>query len=123
MKKLALALSLIMSLQSFQTFAMTDFQKGKPEKSKEQKLKTSVDRQVNKHIFYPNQGEEKNMEGKADVMLRVLPKGDVNVVLIQSGNPLVKRFIEKQVKKMKVDSKEVVAGEIFRYRFVFRAKE
>ena len=123
MKTLALALSLLITFVSFTADASNELHKGKPEKNKEQKLKTAVDRQVNKHIFYPVQGEEKNLEGKADVMLQVMPHGDVNVVLILSGNPLVKKFIEKQVKKMKVDSKEVVAGEIFKYRFVFRAKE
>ncbi len=123
MKTLALILSLIITLTTFNANATSDFHKGKPEKNKEQKLKSAVDRQVNKHIFYPTQGDEKNIEGNANVMLQVMPKGDVNVVLIQSGNPLVKKFIEKQVKKMKVDSNEVVAGQIFKYRFVFRAKE
>ncbi len=56
-------------------------------------------------------------------MLEVMPKGDIQVVLIQSGNPLVKNFIECQVKKMKVNTDEVIVGEIFKNRFVFKAKE
>lgn len=57
------------------------------------------------------------------MMLEVMPKGDIQVVLIQSGNPLVKNFIECQVKKMKVNTDEVIVGEIFKNRFVFKAKE
>ena len=55
-------------------------------------------------------------------MLQVLPEGDVQVVLIQTRNPLVKKFIENQVKKMKIDKAEVVTGQILKYRFVFKAR-
>jgi hypothetical protein len=36
---------------------------------------------------------------------------------------VMKKFIERQVSKMKVNKQEVVAGEIFKYRLVFKAKE
>lgn len=123
MKALALSIAMIISVLNMNAGINTTNNKGRKPNSKEQSLKASVDRQVSKHVFYPVQGESKNIEGKADVMLQILPEGDVRVVLIQTANPLVKKFIEKQVKKMKVDKNEVVAGEIFKYRFVFRAKE
>jgi len=121
LKALTILIALIISVTGINANASTHSDNGKPVQNKDQKLKHFVDRQVNKHIFYPEQGSEKNLEGNADVMLQVLPKGDVNIVLIQSGNPSVKRLIEKQVKKMKVDSNEVVAGQILKYRFVFKA--
>jgi outer membrane biosynthesis protein TonB len=123
MKALTITFAIILSVFNLSASNTDVYNKGRKPKDKAQEMKASVDQQINKHIFYPTQGNEKNLEGKADVMLQVLPQGDVQVVLIQSGNPLVKKFIEKQVRKMKIDKNEVVAGEIFKYRFVFRAKE
>ncbi len=121
----ALVTILVIAIASMNMHANNNsFDNGNPKKNtKEQELKTALDRQVNRHIFNPVQGESSNLKGKADVMLEVLPKGDIQVVLIQTANPLMKYFIEKQVKKMKVNTDEVIVGEIFKYRFVFKAKE
>jgi len=122
MKALALTLALIVSIFTANASDAGINKKGKRAKSKTEQLKAAVTSQVNKHIFYPVQGESKNIEGQADVMFQVMPAGDVQVVLIQTKNPLMKKFIENQAKKMKVGKDEYVAGEIFKYRFVFKAK-
>lgn len=85
-------------------------------------LKDAVTAQVNRHFFYPVNDGEQSVEGQADVMLQVMPQGDMQIILIQTKNPLIRKFVEQQVKKMKVDKDEVVAGEIFKYRLVFKAR-
>ncbi|MBL0315532.1 MAG: hypothetical protein IPP69_07015 [Flavobacteriales bacterium] len=118
----ALAITLVMLITVFQSQAgVFSTEKRKPKDvSKEQTVKNALDKQVNRHIYYPSQGE--SMEGKADVMLQMMPEGDVQVVLIQTANPLMKKFIERQVRKMKVDKQDAISGQIFKYRFVFVAK-
>lgn len=123
MKALVILLAIALASMNMQANNHS-FKNGNPKlNTKEQALKTALDRQVNRHIFNPVVGESKNLKGKADVMLEIMPKGDIQVVLIQTANPLMKYFIEKQVKKMKVNTDEVIVGEIFKYRFVFKAKE
>jgi hypothetical protein len=123
MKALAITLALITSILTAQASDLNSFDKGKRGDSKKERLQSAVNHQINRHIYNPGHEGNTQLEGKADVMLQLMPEGDVQVVLIQTANPLMKKFIEKQVKKMKVDKNEVVAGEIFKYRFVFRAKE
>jgi hypothetical protein len=117
MKALALTFALIIS-----TLVSNASDAGSVNKGKEKKnaLREAVTKQVNKHLFFLVNGDEK-VDGAADVMLQVMPEGDIQVVLIQTKNPLVKLFIERQVKKMKITKDEVVAGEILKYRFVFKA--
>jgi hypothetical protein len=97
--------------------------KGKKRDQQKERLQTSMNQQLNRYIYYPDEARTGKMEGKADVMLRLMPEGDVQVFLIQTANPLMKKFIERQVSKMKLNKNEVVAGEIFKYRLVFKAKE
>lgn len=123
MKALAIILTLMISVFSMNASDLGIAHKGKKENQKKERLKSSMDRQMNRHIYYPQEARVNNLEGKADVMLQVMPEGDVQVILVQTANPLMKKFIERQVKKMKVNSNEVVAGEIFKYRLVFKAKE
>lgn len=118
MKALAATLALLIA-----TVTMNASDNGILNKGKERKnaFREAVTRQINKHLFFLTEGNQ-SVEGQADVMLQVLPEGDVQVVLIQTRNPLVKKFIEKQVKKMKIDKSEVVTGQILKYRFVFKAR-
>lgn len=123
MKALALTLALMISLLNMNASENAITKRGRKGNFQKERLQTAVDHQVNRHIFNPDRDDENKLEGKADVMLRLMPQGDIHVVLIQTNNALLKKFIEKQVKKMKIDKKEVVAGQIFKYRFVFKAKE
>ncbi|MBX7051038.1 MAG: hypothetical protein K1X54_03285 [Flavobacteriales bacterium] len=120
MKALAISLLLMISVMQVNAGVLTSDKRKPREVNKEQTLKNALDKQVSRHIYYPSQ--EESMEGKADVMLQMMPEGDVQVVLIQTANPLMKKFIERQAKKMKVDKQDAVAGQIFRYRIVFIAK-
>lgn len=123
MKTLAITLFLMLSFV-FQGTSSTgdDLHKDKTKSKKEAQLKRSLDKQVNKHIFYPTAAHEK-MEGSADVMFQIYPDGDVRVVMIHTKNPLIRKFIEKQAQKMQVDKESVVIGEVFRYRFSFKTSE
>ena len=118
MRTLAFTLSLILGLTFTSSANNTEVSKDKKSK-KQVELKRSMDKQVDKHIFFP-QNEKEAMEGTADVLLQVYPDGDVRVIMIQTKNVLIQKFIEAQVKKMKVDKDAVVIGEVFRYRFSFR---
>lgn len=118
MKALAITLALIVS-----TFSLSASNNGQTGNGKDKiaAFKDAVTAQVNKHLFFlANNGEK--VEGQADVMLQVMPEGDVQVVLIQTKNILVKKFIERQVSKMKIKKDEVVTGEILKFRFVFKAR-
>jgi len=84
-------------------------------------VKQALDNQVSKHIFNPTV-KSNAVEGEASVMLRVMPEGNVQVVLIQTKNPLIAKFVERQVNKMKVDKEGIIIGEIFKYRFVFKTQ-
>jgi len=118
MKALALFIAIIASTV---TMNASDCEVDKKGKTKRNSLREAVTAQVNKHLFFlVSEGEK--VTGEADVMLQVMPDGDVQVVLIQTKNPLIKKFIERQVTKMKIDRNEVVAGEILKYRFVFKAR-
>jgi hypothetical protein len=121
MKALTIALFMMISVLQVNAGSFAADKRKPKEVNKEQSLKNALDKQVNRHIYYPSQGE--SIEGKADVMLQMLPEGDVQVVLIQTANPLMKKFIERQVRKMKVDKKDAISGQIFKYRFVFVAKD
>lgn len=122
MKSLALTLAFLLSIVSM-SFASNDISsRDKNKKNKQVELKKNVDKQVNKHIFFPSTSSEK-LNGSADVMFQIFPDGDVRVVLIQTKNPLIKKFIESQAKKMKVNKENVVIGEIFRYRFTFKSDD
>ncbi len=118
MKALAMTLALIVSAMTMNANSNSIFKKGKEKKTT---FKEAVTAQVNKHLFFLATDGEK-VEGQADVMLQVMPEGDVQVVLIQTKNPLIKKFIEHQVKKMKIKKNEVVAGQVLQYRFVFKAR-
>lgn len=118
MKTLAFTLALILGLTFTSSANNTEVSKDKKSK-KQVELKRSMDKQVDKHIFFP-QSEKEAMEGTADVLLQVYPDGDIRVIMIQTKNVLIQKFIEAQVKKMKVDKDAVVIGEVFRYRFSFR---
>lgn len=123
MKALAITFALLVSLFNMSATNLGVNNKGKKPEQKKERMKNSLNQQLSKHMYYPEEARENKLEGKADVMLRVMPEGDVQVILVQTANPLMKKFIERQVNKMKLNKNEVVAGEIFRYRLVFKAKE
>ncbi|MFM9986471.1 MAG: hypothetical protein ACKVOK_14625 [Flavobacteriales bacterium] len=118
MKALAATLALFIATLTMNANGNGILNKGKEKKNT---FREAVTRQINKHLFFITEDGQK-VEGNADVMLQVMPEGDVHVVLIQTKNPLVKKFIENQVKKMKIDKAEVVTGQILKYRFVFKAR-
>lgn len=122
MKTLALTLALIFGLTLTGSTSNTEVSKDKNKNRRNTELKRSVNKQVQKHIFFP-QSKEEAFEGSADVMFQVYPDGDVRVILIKTKNPLLEKFIENQAKKMKVGKDEVVIGEVFRYRFSFQKSE
>lgn len=117
MKALAIIFTLLISATSLTASHNDTHNK---DKGKKNSLREAVTAQVNRHLFFLVADGEK-VAGEADVMLQVMPEGDVQVVLIQTNNPLIRKFIERQVRKMKIDKKEFVAGEILKYRFVFKA--
>jgi outer membrane biosynthesis protein TonB len=123
MKALAITLAMILSVFTIGAADYGIHHKGKKGDQKKERLKSSMNRQISRHMYYPEEARSGNLDGKADVLLEVMPEGDVQVILIQTSNPIMKKFIERQVKKMKVSKDEVVAGEIFKYRLVFKAKE
>lgn len=118
MKIFAITLAILVSTLTMSASDNASSNKGKGKKNT---FREAVTKQINKHLFFLNDGNE-SVEGQADVMLQVMPEGDVRVVLVQTKNPLVKKFIENQVKKMKIDKNEVQTGEILKYRFVFKAR-
>jgi hypothetical protein len=119
MKSIALTLTILFSVLINTTVSADNTDVNRDKNKKKTALKRSMDKEVSKHIFYP-QSTKEEIEGTADVMLQVYPEGDVRVVLIQTKNPLTKKFIESQVRKMKVDKDSVVIGEVFRYRLTFK---
>ncbi|MFN6379586.1 MAG: hypothetical protein ACK4WD_09935 [Flavobacteriales bacterium] len=119
MKSIALTLTILFSVLINTTVSADNTDVNRDKNKKKTALKRSMDKEVSKHIFYP-QSTKEEIEGTADVMLQVYPEGDVRVVLIQTKNPLIKKFIESQVRKMKVDKDSVVIGEVFRYRLTFK---
>jgi hypothetical protein len=123
MKTLAIALAILVSVLNANASDFGMKNKGKKRDQQKERLQTSMNQQLNRYIYYPDEARTGKMEGKADAMLRLMPEGDVQVFLIQTANPLMKKFIERQVSKMKLNKNEVVAGEIFKYRLVFKAKE
>lgn len=120
MKTFIVLLISLMSIQSVHA-AESDITKRKRKGEKENVVKSALDTEVSKHIFNPTV-KSGAVEGEANVMLRVMPEGNVQVVLIQTKNPVIQKFIERQVSKMKVDKEGLVIGEIFKYRFVFKTQ-
>jgi hypothetical protein len=92
--------------------------KDKP-KYKKSKVEASVERQVQRHLFYPVKNA-KEMEGAAEVVLEIFPNGKVYALSVQTKNPLIKRFVERQVNKMKVEASAGDVGKVFRYRLHFK---
>ncbi|MFN0032615.1 MAG: hypothetical protein ACKVOR_10690 [Flavobacteriales bacterium] len=115
----ALAMTLAIALFTL-TAAASNGNTNGINKDKLTRFKEAVTKQVNKHLFFLAEGG-KDIAGEADVMLSVLPEGDVHVIFILTKNPLIKKFVEKQVSKMKIAKDQVVAGQILNYRFVFKA--
>ncbi len=75
---------------------------------------------MQKHLFFPvNKADE--IEGTADILLEVFPNGNMRAVTIRTSNPVVKRFVENQVSKLKVDSQTGDVGKLFRYRLTFKS--
>jgi hypothetical protein len=109
---------LFLSLLFFAVNANAAECKEKP-KSKKSKVESSVERQVEKHLFYPVKNV-KEMEGAAEVVLEIFPNGNVYALSVQTKNPLIKRFVERQVNKMKVEASASDVGKIFRYRIQFK---
>jgi hypothetical protein len=120
MKTFAIALAILLSVFTANASSTVDKKKTN---SKRATLKAAITKQINRHFFYPVSDTEESVEGFADVTFQVLPEGNVQVLMIQTKNALVRKFIERQAAKMKVDKDQVVVGEIFQYRLTFKAKE
>ncbi len=119
MKTFAIALAILLSVFTADASSTVDKKKNN---SKRTTLKTAITKQINRHFFFPINQSEESIVGSADVTFQVLPEGNVQVLLIQTKNVLVRKFIERQAAKMKVDKDQVVVGEIFKYRLTFKAK-
>jgi hypothetical protein len=118
MKALTILFALMFTFSHADASQLDTQKKKKPQTSS---VENQVNKEVRRHLFNPAvTGKEVN--GEAAVMLEVMPGGNLKVVTINTKNPLLKKFIENQVKKMKVDSDELVVGELFRYKFVFKAQ-
>lgn len=117
MKTLTLA---ILALIFSTNIAFAHGEKDRPRNKKEKGVEASVEKQVQRHLFFPvNKADE--IEGTADILLEVFPNGNMRAVTIRTSNPVVKRFVENQVSKMKVDSQSGDVGKLFRYRLTFKA--
>jgi hypothetical protein len=86
-------------------------------------LKEAIAKQIYKHFFFPVIENEESIEGSANVTFQVLPEGNVQVLLVQTGNSDVRKLIECRAAKIKVSKDLVVAGEIFQFRIIFKARE
>jgi hypothetical protein len=53
-------------------------------------------------------------------MLRVLPEGKVEVLLMNSSNNELKEFITRQVNKFRLTKDEIKQGEVYRYKLCFK---
>jgi hypothetical protein len=118
MKALIIFLSIFFSFTQANASNLEVVKKKKPQTSD---VATQLGKEINRHIFNPSvAGEE--VKGEAAIMLEVMPEGNLRVVTINTKNPLIQKFVELQVKKMRIDSDELVVGELFRYRLVFKAQ-
>ncbi|MEZ4798590.1 MAG: hypothetical protein R2809_02200 [Flavobacteriales bacterium] len=122
MKKIALMMILMLSVVGMSFATNNTESRDKNKRAKQTETKKNMDKEVRKHIFFPSNSSEQ-VSGQADVMFQVFPDGEVKVVMIQTKNPFIKKFIERQAQKMKVDSNTAVVGEIFRYRFTFKSDD
>jgi hypothetical protein len=118
MKALIFSLILMISASTMHASNVTN-SKDKNKKVKQSNALNLVRRQMEKHIYFP-QGQKADFEGTADVMFQVYPEGDIHIVLIQTKNPKIQQFIEKQAAQMKIDSSEIQVGQVFKYRFEFK---
>jgi hypothetical protein len=80
--------------------------------------KSAMEREVARHFYFPI-GQLK-LTGEAEVMLRVLPEGNVEVLLMNSDNDELKKFILRQVNKFRLSKEEVKQGEVYRYKLCFK---
>jgi hypothetical protein len=119
MKTFAITLAILLSVFTADASSTVD----KKKNSKRSTLKEAITKQIYKHFFFPVIENEESMEGSANVTFQVLPEGNVQVLLVQTGNPAVRKFIERRASKIKVSKDLVVAGEIFQFRLTFKAKE
>ena len=116
MKSLTLAfIALLFSSQ----FVLASVDKDRPKTKKSKGVEASVEKQVQRHLFFPVT-KSKEIEGTADILLEIFPNGNVRAVTIRTSNPVVKRFVEHQVSKMKVDAQSGDVGKLFRYRLTFK---
>jgi anion-transporting ArsA/GET3 family ATPase len=118
MKALVILLSVF--FVSFQMNASSSIE-SKKKKPQYASVESQVTKQINRHFFNPSV-TGKDVQGEASVMLEVMPEGNLKVATINTKNPVLKKFIENQVKKMQVDSDQIVVGELFRYKLVFKAQ-
>lgn len=117
MKALVIFFALALSFSQAQASSL-DLSKKKPEKKSVSEL---VSKEINRHFFNPTVAG-KEVKGEATVMLEVMPEGNLKVVTVNTKNAIIQKFVEKQVKKMKIDSDELVVGQLFRYKLVFKAQ-
>jgi len=80
--------------------------------------RSAMEREVARHFYYPI-GQMK-LTGEAEIMLRVLPEGNVELIMMNSSNDELKRFITKQLSKFRFAKDEVKAGEVYRYKLCFK---
>lgn len=120
MKALVILFAFFLSHSAIQANSADQLKKKKPQTSQNH-VAQQVGKEINRHIFNPS-AQGADIKGEAAVMLEMMPEGNLKVVTIQTQNPLLQKFIERQVKKMKIDSDELVVGELFRYKLVFKAQ-
>jgi hypothetical protein len=109
-------LASVISANANTTFATSDIIKSEgPEMAI---AKSAMEREVARHLYFPI-GQMK-LTGEAEVMLRVLPEGKVEVLLMNSTNNELKEFITRQVNKFRLTKDEIKQGEVYRYKLCFK---
>jgi hypothetical protein len=115
MKTLLITLALFVGTVNIQASSQP-LEAGEP---KTLALKKAVQKQLNKYLFFPVMKQDSG-EGQADVMLQVYPNGEIKPVFIKTENNLLRAFLERQISRMRIDPENVIAYEVFRFRFAFR---
>ena len=80
--------------------------------------RSAMERAIARYFYYPV--GKLGITGEAEIMLRVMPEGNVELLMLSSDNNAVKEFVTRQVPKISLAKDEIVAGEVYRYRLCFK---
>lgn len=70
----------------------------------------------------PSPGEEaiKHLDGTVEVSFRIDVKGKVEIVSIQATHPQLADYVINKLNRIQLDKSDSAAGQIIKYRFVFK---